>query len=105
MIQVRFTKSGDTFLKCSISGHAGYAAYGSDIVCAAVTSAVQLTANTLTEIMHEPCQVEVLENEIRLILMPGAGEKAQELLMGLCQHFGILSEQYPDNIRLTVTKG
>ena len=32
-----------------VTGHAGYAESGSDIVCAGVTTAVQLVANGITE--------------------------------------------------------
>ena len=36
----------------AVSGHAGYDDYGHDIVCASVTSAVQMTANGLTEVLE-----------------------------------------------------
>ena len=51
MIRVEFTKSGELLTSFSVSGHAGYDDYGHDIVCASVTSAVQLTANGITEVL------------------------------------------------------
>ena len=51
MIRVEFTKSGELLTCFSVSGHAGYDDYGHDIVCASVTSAVQLTANGITEVL------------------------------------------------------
>ena len=43
----------------TVSGHAGYAEAGSDIVCAAATSAVQLVCNTITDVLCEEAQVSV----------------------------------------------
>ena len=65
MIRVEFTKSGELLTSFSVSGHAGYDDYGHDIVCAPVTSAVQLTANGITEVLKLPAKVDVEENLIR----------------------------------------
>ncbi len=43
----------------SVTGHSGYADAGQDIVCAAVSSAAELTANALTEIVGVQCDIEV----------------------------------------------
>ena len=58
MIRVEFTKSGELLTSFSVSGHAGYDDYGHDIVCASVTSAVQLTANGITEVLKLPAKVK-----------------------------------------------
>ena len=50
MIVAKFFKSSRKFIGFQISGHAGFAESGYDIVCASVSSAVQLTANNITEI-------------------------------------------------------
>ena len=57
MITAQFQKSGQKFKAFSIEGHAGYADAGRDIVCASVTSAVQLTANAITEQFGEKAEV------------------------------------------------
>lgn len=44
-------------LSCAASGHAGYAAAGSDIVCSAVTVLIRTTAQILSE--AEGVQVDV----------------------------------------------
>lgn len=51
-----------------ITGHAGYADYGEDVCCASVSSAVMLTANTVTEAFKIKADVAVEENEIILRL-------------------------------------
>ena len=80
MITAQFQKSGQKFKAFSIEGHAGYADAGRDIVCASVTSAVQLTANAITEQFGEKAEVIVEENRISLLLPSNAGEEAALLL-------------------------
>ena len=67
MIYAHFFKSGKLCSGFSISGHAGYADYGKDIACASVTSAVELTADGITEILGLPAELNLQENEIRLL--------------------------------------
>ncbi|MBQ3668597.1 MAG: ribosomal-processing cysteine protease Prp [Clostridia bacterium] len=40
------------------SGHAGFAAYGKDIVCAAISSLTQSTANGITDIVKADADVK-----------------------------------------------
>lgn len=63
MIQITFhkTRTGDyQGFTCSV--HAGYAAYGEDIVCAAVSALVINTINSLEEITGEEMEVTAEEN-------------------------------------------
>ena len=52
MVTVTFYRSGDLLQGFKISGHSGYAQEGSDIVCAAVSSASLMVANTITDIQQ-----------------------------------------------------
>ena len=54
MIQAKILRRNGRTAGFSVSGHAGYADSGKDIVCAAVSSAVQLTANGITVVLHCP---------------------------------------------------
>lgn len=94
-----FCKDGRPF-GFSISGHADYSDCGEDIVCAAVTSAVQLTANGITEILNVNCKLNVSENEISLMLSDGADDGALSFVESLRLHMSVLSEDYPDNVGL-----
>ncbi len=87
-----------------IQGHAGQAEQGRDIVCAAVSSAVYLTANTLTEVCG--CQAAVKESEGRLsvVVSPGEEETAQIPLNGLRLHLEGLQAQYSQYIQLQQTE-
>ena len=87
-----------------VQGHAGYAEQGRDIVCAAVSSAVYLTANTLTEVCG--CRAEIQESEGRLSVVLTSGEEAaaQVTLKGLRLHLEGLQAQYPTYIQLQLTE-
>lgn len=85
----------------SVRGHAGYAKYGSDIVCASVTSAVELTANGITEILKIPALVGSFEDEVRLMLPEGAESAAVDFLRALRLHLELLSQDYSKNLQIT----
>ena len=104
MIRVEFTKSGELLTSFSVSGHAGYDDYGHDIVCASVTSAVQLTANGITEVLKLGAQVDVGENEIKMTLDRADAKKGQAFLQALLLHLNLLSEDYEGTIQVNLSE-
>ena len=83
MINVKFFHSENGApLGFSFKGHAGYAAHGSDIVCAAISSVAYMTANTIIEIMKVEADVEVKEDgEMTLRVPEESAEKTKEILI------------------------
>ena len=78
-----------------ISGHAGGSA-GTDIVCAAVSSAVYMAANTVTEI-----HADISEQDGYLKFSVGEeNDSAAAVLDGLKLHLTELSKQYPKKIKV-----
>jgi len=104
MIIARFTQLPKGFSAVTIEGHAGYADKGEDIVCAAVSSAFQLCANGITEILGEKALVTVHENKTGIALPQNAQDATVAFLSALHLHLLLLQEQYPQNIQLTITK-
>lgn len=88
----------------SLSGHAGYADAGQDIVCASVTSAVQLTANAITEQFAEAAEVTVQENRISLCLESNAKKETFLLMQAFLEHLTILSEEFEDTIQIIISE-
>lgn len=85
----------------TVQGHADTAPAGEDILCAAVSSAVYLTANTLTEIYGLTPDLSEHDGYFSLRFSDAdAYETAQPLLQGLCLHLLGLEEQYPDYIHI-----
>ena len=104
MIRVEFTKSGELLTSFSVSGHAGYDDYGHDIVCASVTSAVQLTANGITEVLKLPAKVDVEENLIRGTLPSRQREKGQPFLEAVLLHLILLAQDYEGTIQVNLSE-
>ncbi len=102
MICVSFlTASSGEIVGFSIDGHAGYGEAGTDIVCAAVSSAAYMTVNTVTDVLRVGAQV-LAENDGCLSLRVTKGEAVQcrNLFAGFKLHMLGLEEQYPENIRV-----
>lgn len=104
MIHADFLKSEDTLMGFSISGHAGYDDYGHDIVCASVSSAVQLTVNGVTEILKLKAEVAVEDNLIKMMLSQKNAHKAQAFLQALLLHLNLLAEDYEGTIQVNLSE-
>ena len=88
-----------------ISGHAGVSEEGTDIVCAAVSSAAYMAANTVTDVIGVPAEVSAESGTMILMLSDEkSAASCSELLRGFRLHMAALQEQYPENIKLTDTE-
>lgn len=106
MTTVTFLTGGKRIIGFDAKGHSGYSEEGSDIVCAAVTSAVRLVESTVNDVLGLAASVKVHERsgavEFRL---PGGlsatnENTCQALLTGLMLLFSELHSEYPDNIEV-----
>lgn len=104
MIVATFSSRGEKWTAFTICGHAGFARAGRDIVCAAVTSGVELTANTLTDVLHVPARVEVGKDRVAFE-MNEPDDRAVPLIEGLYRHLRLIAEQYPECVRVVRAKG
>ena len=107
MITVSFlTPSGGPVVGFRIAGHAGCGEAGQDIVCAAVSSAAYLVANTITEILSvTPRTLEVGEGEMRLEVGERDEPLCRVLFSGLRLHLSGLAEEYPQAVNVTFEEG
>ncbi len=110
MISFEFVRKKGVLSGFTVSGHSGYAEQGADIVCAAVSSAVRLCCNGVTETARIPARVTAREEnaEISLSLPKGLrGEQLQTaglLLESLLLEAGLLAEEYPDFVKVTISE-
>ncbi|MGN0542354.1 MAG: ribosomal-processing cysteine protease Prp [Acutalibacteraceae bacterium] len=99
MIKVRFSV-GDRQLKgFEISGHALFAESGKDIICAAVSSAAYMAANTVTEIIRADAKAQA-EDGAMVLTLNEPNTQAETVLRGLELHLTELSKQYPQHIKI-----
>ena len=84
-----------------ISGHSSF--NGDDevgkIVCAAVSSAAYMTANTITEIIGDTAEIQVSEAKM-FLKVSNPSDMSVKLLEGLKLHLTELSNEYSNNIKI-----
>ena len=88
----------------NVQGHSGSAVSGSDIVCAAVSSAVYMAANTLTDVCGCEADIHEADGHLRLTVSPRDMVRAQQTLKGLEIHLQGLVAQYPQYIQIQQTE-
>lgn len=104
MTTVSFHLEGERIVGFTVKGHSGYAEAGSDIVCAAVTSAVRLTECAVNDVLGLGAAVKAREKDASISLkLPGAlgatnENTCQTLLAALMVYLAELHEEYPENL-------
>ena len=87
-----------------LKGHAGYGEEGEDIVCAAVSTAVQFAECTITDVMGNRVKTKVNEEKAQITLtLPAVcedEEAVQAVLTGMMLTLCELRDQYPDYIEV-----
>ena len=102
MIKVKFFRSkNDALTGFEISGHSGAGIRGNDIVCAAVSSAAYMAANTIIDIIGIEAEADVSEGRMKISVSSEDAKKAKDTLLGLELHLNGLAEQYPNNVTIT----
>ena len=87
-----------------LSDHCDADDAGYDIVCAAVSSAAYMTANTLTDVYHFPAAVSVSDGFLSAELSEQDAERCRPLMEGFLLHLTGLQEQYPQHIQVIITE-
>lgn len=97
MIRAVFKKEGFT-----LSGHAGYADAGADIVCAAVSAMANLVCNA-AEAFGAVAEIHAEEEGAKLSYrLTERCEEAEKLLAVFREELRELENQYPKNIRVEI---
>ena len=98
MIKAEFSIRGAD-ASFTVSGHSGSAESGRDIVCAAVSSAAFMAANTITEILGVDASAEADNGYMNVSFVNS--EAAADIVRGLRLHLEQLSRQYPQFVKVT----
>lgn len=99
MIRAIFRYADGAAQGFSLSGHAGAGTSGNDIVCAAVSSAAYMAANTLTEICGAHATIAEDDGQLSLTVTE-KDARIQTVLDGFLLHMNGLQEQYPQRIQV-----
>lgn len=103
MIKITFTKCDGLITGFECRGHSMTAENGQDIVCAFVSSACFMTANTVTDVIGLKADAAATDGYMRLEIneLP---TKAQDILNGMLLHLSELQKDYPDNIKVIISE-
>ena len=99
MIDARFFTTGGELCGFEIKGHSGYAPQGEDIVCAAVSSAAYMAANTITEVSGAEADI-ISEDGYFKLLLKVDDSVSEAVLSGMKLHLMDVSKQYPQFISI-----
>ena len=105
MIRIKALKRGAELVGFEATGHAGYAEYGSDIVCAAVSALMQTCEIGLTDELGLSPEIRRGRSgrySLRLSgdTPPGDALDAQLLLRTLFAGLHSIEQGYPDCVRI-----
>ena len=101
MIKIKVSKEGNKIKNIVITGHANYAEYGKDIVCAAVSATVLTTINGIIAIDNSILEVEQ-EQDKMIINIKKESDISQILINSMFNCLNELVIEYPKNIKIEI---
>lgn len=104
MIRAEFFARNGKPVGFHVTGHSGTARRGQDIICAAVSSAAYLTANTITEVAGVQAEISAADGDMLLRTDEKDAASCGILLRGFEIHMKALSRQYPESIAVIDTE-
>ncbi len=108
MTTIAFHLEGERIQSFEVRGHSGYAEAGADIVCAAVSSAVNLVNATVNDVLGLAAAVNLEPESGALSFhLPGGLSETDEatcqnLLTGMMVYLSDLHQAYPDFVEVIV---
>lgn len=94
MIEVRIRPE-----RIEISGHAGYAEYGKDIVCAGVTALTQTLIQSIDDLTDDEIEYRISPGKVE-VEYRNLSEKSKTLVdsffVGIC----LIAEEFPEYVKV-----
>jgi len=104
MTRVEFFNQNGRITGFCCQGHSGYGEAGTDVVCAAVSTAVNFAECTLNDVLGANAKVRVNDEEARVTLTLPVScedeEAVQAVLTGMMLTLSALRDEYPDYIEV-----
>lgn len=97
MITINYKKD-KLISEIKISGHANFAEFGKDIVCAAVSSIVTTTINNILTIDNNA--IKYVDKDGYILITNEDSELADKLLSNMLNMLEELANDYPKNIKI-----
>lgn len=106
MIKVQVRRASDgTIARLEVNGHANYADYGEDIVCAGVSALVETALIGLRQVAQHPYEGEAVSGRMYCKVQTGgtpeSAARAQVILETTLLGLRDIAKDYPQFIRVT----
>lgn len=101
MIRLSVVFKGDSIVGFELKGHSGYAEYGKDIVCSAVSALAVTAVNSIDELTDAVVKAETRDGYMKAELISVENRDAQLLLKSMVCGIKEISEQYPEHVVIT----
>jgi len=99
MVKVNIKYANQSIKSVSVYGHAKYADYGKDIVCASASSIVITSVNGILSIYDDVISYEENNDYIKIEVLKN-NEISNKLLNNMVSLLKELSNDYPKNIKI-----
>lgn len=103
MIRVIVNTRNDEVISLEVSGHAEFAEYGKDIVCASCSLISTGLLNALDEMVHSKCRLIRENNRIYIEVLENVQEVQTIMNTGIIQ-LETLSEAFPKYVKIKRTE-
>lgn len=87
-----------------IKGHSDLAENGKDILCAFVSSAAIMAANTISEVIKAKADIYDDDGEVYVMIKRTDAVLCKDILEGLKLHLISTEEMYPNNLTVNYTE-
>lgn len=94
MIEVRIRPE-----RIEISGHAGYAEYGKDIVCAGVTSLTQTLIQSIENLTDDEIEYRISPGKVE-VEYRNLSEKSKTLVDSFFIGVSMIADEFPEYVRV-----
>ena len=99
MIRIKVLKKNNNIEKITFRGHANYAEYGKDIVCAAASTTVLTTINGILSLDSSTIDVIQKDNNIDISIIKH-NNISDKLLSNMLNSLKTIRSNYPKNIEI-----
>jgi uncharacterized protein YsxB (DUF464 family) len=99
MIKIEFYSGIHGLCGFEVTGHAYSGESGEDVICAFVSSACLMTANTITDVLNLDADAQSDNGYLKLMILEDS-TPAQDILNGFKLHMTELEKDYPKNLKV-----
>ena len=104
LTSVKILRENGDIAGIDVQGHSGYSHYGSDIVCAAVTSAVRLLESAVNDVLMLGVPVSIDSGGAKIKMILPAHCRRNECVRVVMEAFALymaqISHEYEENIQV-----